>query len=44
MTHYHPLSSFALGCGVNPEIDSPQKHYYGDLSLFHLSVTGATLP
>ena len=33
MTHYHALSSFALGCGVNPEIDSPQGHYYGDLSL-----------
>ena len=31
MTHYHALSSFALGCGVN--IDSPQGHYYGDLSL-----------
>jgi len=33
MTHYHALSSFALGCGVNPEIDSSQGHYYGDLSL-----------
>ena len=32
MTHYHGLASFALGCGVNPEIDTPQGHCYEDLS------------
>jgi len=32
MTHYHALASFALGCGVNPEIDTPQGHCYEDLS------------
>ena len=31
MTHYHGLASFALGCGVNPEIDTPQGHCYEDL-------------
>ena len=32
MTRYHGLASFALGCGVNPEIDTPQGHCYEDLS------------
>ena len=34
MTHYHALASFALGCGVNPEIDTPQGHCYEDPSHF----------
>lgn len=33
MTHYHALAGFALGCGVNPEIDTPQGHCYEDPSL-----------
>ena len=26
MAHYHALAGFALGCGVNPEIDTPLGH------------------
>ena len=37
MTHYHALASFALGCGVNPEIDTPQGHCYEDLSQIQMN-------
>lgn len=28
MAHYHSLAGFCLGCGVNPEIDTPIGHTY----------------
>lgn len=37
MTHYHALAGFALGCGVNPEIDTPQGHCYEDISQMPVS-------
>ena len=37
MTHYHALASFALGCGVNPEIDAPQGHSYEDPSQIQMN-------
>lgn len=26
MAHYHALAGFSLGCGVNPEMDTPLGH------------------
>ena len=26
MAHYHALAGFCLGCGVNPEVDTPIGH------------------
>ena len=26
MAHFHALAGFALGCGINPEIDTPIGH------------------
>ena len=26
MAHYHSLAGFCLGCGINPEIDTPLGH------------------
>lgn len=28
LAHYHSLAGFCLGCGVNPEIDTPMGHTY----------------
>lgn len=26
LAHFHALSGFALGCGLNPEVDTPNGH------------------
>ena len=33
MAHYHALACFCLGCGINPEIDTPVGHTYKDSDL-----------
>ena len=30
MAHFHALAGFALGCGINPEINSPFGHTLSD--------------
>ena len=32
MAHYHSLAGFCLGCGVNPEIDTPMGHAHSPSS------------
>ena len=40
MAHFHSLAGFCLGCGVNPDIDTPLGHTFtdknnGDVGHFH---------